>query len=370
MTMTTVSQVKIADIDGELNRLLQESKEVGKIRACLFTMVVYTQKKRRIKFFKEILSAVIQKFPCRIIFIQHDVKADDDYLYVSVASENYDEGETSFACDQITIQVAGKHIERVPFLVSPHFVPDLPIYLLWGQDPTVENQVLPSFEPYASRLIFDTECTKDLRQFSNTMLTKMKELDYDIRDMHWGMTGPWRDVITQVFNSPDRILDLNSSQKIVIEYNHLHTGYFHHSEMQAIYLQAWLSVQLGWKVDQLSKDGDDISFLYEHEKGHCQIILQRKESKELQSGAILSVSVKCQEATTFVLKREETLRKVVVYITNWNVCQLPFTLPLPNLKHGFNFMKEIFYERTSKHYRNMLQQLASANWNSIYVENG
>jgi Glucose-6-phosphate dehydrogenase subunit N-terminal domain/Glucose-6-phosphate dehydrogenase subunit C-terminal domain len=361
----TESQVKIADIDSELKKLLQESKKLGKIRACLFNLVIFTQNKPRVTYFKKILNAIIQKFPCRILFIQYDKHATEDFLHVTVSSESFDEGKTSFVCDQITISVGGKYIERVPFLVSPHLVPDLPIYLLWGQDPTVEDLVLPHLESYASRLIFDTECTKNLQEFSRKMLQKITDISYDIRDMHWGMTGPWRDVMSQVFNCADRIEQLRTAKTIIIEYNSLEVDYFEHSDRQATYLQAWLAAQLGWEVEKVEKKGDDIVLQYLSGKNTLKLTLRPKVSEDLMTGAILSIVVSDANITKYELRRQESVRKVVVHISTLNECLLPFTLPLPNLVHGVNFMKEIFYETTSQHYQNMLQQLAITNWNSI-----
>jgi glucose-6-phosphate dehydrogenase assembly protein OpcA len=51
------------------------------------------------------------------------------------------------------------------------------------------------------------------------MLKRIDTLSYDIRDMNWGMTGPWRDVMAQVFNSADRIKQLREAKSLLIEYN-------------------------------------------------------------------------------------------------------------------------------------------------------
>ncbi|MEM1283516.1 MAG: glucose-6-phosphate dehydrogenase assembly protein OpcA [Chlamydiota bacterium] len=367
--MTSISCVKITDIDKELRKLLEESKELGKIRACLFNLIVYTQNKRRVESFKDILSAVVQKFPCRILFIQYEKQSTEDFLNVTVSSEGFDDGKTSFTCDQITIEVGGQHIERVPFLVTPHIVPDLPIYLLWGEDPTVEKQVLPNFESYASRLIFDVECTKNLQEFSKNMLKKIDTLNYDIRDISWGLTGPWRDVMAQVFNSPEHIDQLKKAKSLLIEYNQFEVEHIHCCEMQSIYLQAWLAAEFGWELKEVDRVEGEVNLNYQSEGGDLKVILRPKVCRELISGAILGIEVSDANITKYELKRAESLRKVIVHISTLNECLLPFALPLPNLVHGSNFMKEIFYETTSQHYRNMLQQLAITNWNSIRTTN-
>ncbi len=364
--MTSESQVHIANIDHELKALWEQNKEQKHIRACLFNLIVYTQEERRKEYFQQIVSSIIQKFPCRILFIQRDIKSDKDYLYVTVTNETYVDGGTTIACDQITLQVGGIYIDRVAHIISPHIVPDLPIYLFWGEDPTHESEILPHLQDFASRLIFDTECTQDLQKFSQIMLQKLNTLDIEIMDIHWALISPWRDVIGQIFHNQQRIQQLRNAKEITIQYNKLESEHIRHSETQSLYIQAWLAHQLGWKIKSVGRKDGDITLFYETENGHLKVSLTTGLNNNLQCGAILGVKVNCGEELHISLVRQEAVRKVVVHVTTGDQCLLPYTLPLPNLKRGFNFIKEIFYESTSEHYQNMLQQLSITDWNQVY----
>lgn len=359
--MVQATHIKIGDIESELRKIKQESKEQGKTRACLFNLIVYTKDQEREKQFSEILRAIVQKFPCRILFIKQKTKRDKDSLITSVLSESYQEGKTSFTCDLVTFEVQGRPIERIPYLVLPHLVPDLPIYLLLGHDPTLEDDLLAQFEKYASRLIFDTGCTRNLQLFSTKMLKKIEELQYDIRDIQWGLTGPFRDIFLQTINTKERFEQLQQSSEVIITHNTLPTDYFHESEIQSIYLQAWLSKKLEWTVRDVVNSNGETILNYDHGNAQKKVILQEKKDSH-HTGGIQEVKISSSNEWDYQIVKHPSSPKACVKITTANTCLIPITLPLPDPRRGFTFMKEIFYETTSKHYQDMLEQLSATNW--------
>ena len=133
-------EVQIADVYGELAKLGAEGKKKGQIKGCLFNLIIYSQDPHRSVFLKDIVQTVKETFPCRIIFIECDCKAKQNFLKVSVEEELIQKDGSIISCDRININCTPKYLNRVPYIVLPHFVPDLPSYLLWGQDPSQENE--------------------------------------------------------------------------------------------------------------------------------------------------------------------------------------------------------------------------------------
>src|SRR5262249_6423514 len=151
------NQIQIADLNEELTRLWDEEQGQKKIRASLFSLILYVQKSEKTAFYQSLNKSVVSKFPSRVILIINETNAKENYLRTTVFSETIGEQELKIFCEIIQIEVSGKLIERVPFLILPHILPDLPVYLLWTQDPSLENAVLPHLEPLANRIIFDSE---------------------------------------------------------------------------------------------------------------------------------------------------------------------------------------------------------------------
>lgn len=364
--MMTENQIEIANIEKELKVLWERNKAQNKTKACLFNLIIYTQEKCRAEYFKDIVVSIIEKFPCRIIFIQRDMTPGQNYLQVTVSNEISKKGSMRFVCDEITIKVAGTPVVRVPYIISPHLVQDLPIYFYWGQDPTSDTEVLPHFQKFADRLIFDSEATQNLQKFSNLMFEKVNLSKMEIMDVNWALIGPWRDVIYHIFYREERIRQVSRTQKATITYNNPKSNYFRHNETQALYLQAWLAAQLGWKIEKVQRAEGKIILDYAAENGPLRICLQPEDNQILRYGAIVKLEIETCDKIHFSVSRQHALHKVIVHISDSEQCFLPYTLPLPNLKRGFNFLKEILYESTSIHYQNMLKQLAVTDWKSIY----
>src|SRR5690625_570048 len=168
---TTNNQIQLTDINEELNRLWDAEQGENKTRASLFTLVLYVQKDERLSFSEELIQSVVSKLPCRVILIVSDETAGKGYLRTSVNSETVGEGDLQIFCEIIRIEVAGSLHRRVPFIIIPQILPDLPVYLLWTQNPATENAILPYLEPIADRIIFDPESTDNLQSYAHAVQT-------------------------------------------------------------------------------------------------------------------------------------------------------------------------------------------------------
>lgn len=199
-------QIQIADLNDELTRLWDKEQGQKKIRASLFSLILYVQKTEKTAFFQRLMRSVVSKFPCRVILIINDTHSKENSLRTSVSSETISEQDLKIFCEIIQIEVAGKLIERVPFLILPHILPDLPVYLLWTQDPSLENAVLPHLEPLANRIIFDSESTKDLQNYSRAVLSLLQRFHCAIGDLNWSALSGWRNIFAQVFNNQESFL--------------------------------------------------------------------------------------------------------------------------------------------------------------------
>src|ERR1700761_3516559 len=211
--------VKIPDIEKELDRPHGSPASKKQIKACLFTLIIYAHEPRRIDIFQELVDTILDKFPCRIIFIQSHQQSDHSFLHVNV--ENVTSGQQSalVACDRITIKASNDQLSRIPFLVIPHIVPDLPVYLLWSQLPHPEDTVFAALRPYASRLIFDSECSDNLNHFCHEMQQNLDALKVDVVDINWALVSNWRDMLVQMFDTPQKLKELQNCKSLTVSYN-------------------------------------------------------------------------------------------------------------------------------------------------------
>ncbi|HAB99095.1 MAG TPA: hypothetical protein DCE71_04665 [Parachlamydiales bacterium] len=111
----TIQQIVSPDqIEKQLQSIWEALVKENKMRASLFNLIVYTHLSARTDYFRSIVQKVIEKFPCRILFISFDPDTSQSYLKTAVSVVTPSQGETTIACDNIDIGVAGSEIEKVP----------------------------------------------------------------------------------------------------------------------------------------------------------------------------------------------------------------------------------------------------------------
>lgn len=351
--MSTSSHIQI-----ELNRLLKSQPISDGAKACLFNLIIYTREPRRTNYFKQLVKMIMSQFPCRVIFIQGNPSSNEGDLKIRVTSEKSQ--NERIVCDQIFIEAADQDINRVYFLLFPLFVPDLPIYLLWGQDPTTEYTILPHLEHFARRLIFDSEATENLQLFSRNMLNRIETTSIQIIDMNWAKIRGWREVLAQTFDSPERFDQLATADSIQIIYSDRANELFLHPDTQAIYLQAWLASRLGWEFEKAERnDHSKILFYQSKHATHC-IQLTPKTDPHFESQEILAFEIVGAKYEGH-LKRISA-DQIKVQASNQFQCSLPFTVLMPTLRSGRSFMQEIFYQKMSDQYISMLNLISLVNW--------
>lgn len=328
------------------------------IRPCLFNFIIYMTEPRRLEYFQELMRNVIDKFPCRVIFIKTDERSDQEKFQVNVSTISSKREDAPIVCDSIVIEASGKQVAKVPFVILSYLVPDLPVYLTWGQDPCSQSNVLNYLEKIATRLIVDSESTDDLPQFSQKMLHKIQNLKCDVLDMNWARIQGWRNTIGQLFNTKEKIDLIKQAESIQITYNLKAVSSFYHHEIQALYLQAWLATQLNWKFRTLETHDRATRFHYTSENKQVVINFIPKLIEAFSPGTILSFEVNTNQ-WHFEIKRVEKLpQQVMVQVSTDETCDLPYYLPLSSRNTGFSFIKEVLYAPTSTHYIAMLETIA------------
>lgn len=321
---------------------------ITETKGCLFNIVIYTHSNARTAYFHELINALINKFPCRVIFIEVDESYKQDELKISHL-------EGVGKAEQITIKTSRKTLPQVSYSLLPLLVPDLPVYLIWGENPTTDNLILPDLIKLATRVIYDSKCSDNLKEFSLQVLKNLDAVHIDFIDIDWALIRGWREVISIAFDSHDKLDLARNCDTVIINYNIAHLR-------RAIYLQAWIAAQLNWEfVSQINSS----SIKYHNGTHEITVILEPKQTDVQPPGDILSILFKSANGNEINFSKLKDQSVVIVHITRGDVCELPFSLRLPNFRRGLGFIKEIFYFRSGLHYRNMLEMLSKSNWKGL-----
>jgi glucose-6-phosphate dehydrogenase assembly protein OpcA len=355
-----------AHIQSELARIWDTMEGANKMRACLFNLIIYAEKSMRDAYLHTIAQKVIEKFPSRIIFVTDDKASKESYLKSSVSVMSAGKGESEIACDLIQIEVAGKQHERLPFVILPLILADLPVYLVLAEDPIRENPLSYELEKFASRLIFDSESADSLPHFAASLLNHRKSLGIDVADLNWARMENWRTLFSTIFYSQSRLEQLQQTKQMTIYYNSHETVSFCHTRIQAIYLQAWLSAQLQWECQNVHPEAKKLTFLYKKENSPIEISLIPQDFSILAPGTIISVELTTLDETHFSFTRSPTIpNHILTKITDQKMCELPSQYIFSKGESGKSLVKEICHKGMSAHYLKVLTLLAKMETLSI-----
>lgn len=347
-----------SEIQSELNRMWESFDTTTVMRACLFNLVFYTSKNHRSPYIEGIAQKVIEKFPSRVIFVAVDKEAKEDYIKTAVSIMPSSKGEFDVACDYIHIETGGTFFNRIPFVILPHILPDLPVYLIWGEDPSQKDPLCLQLEQFTNRFIFDSESADHLPHFAQSALDHYEKSQTDIADLNWARIENWREMLSTIFYTEDKLKKIENSQKITIVYNSQQTSFFCHTKIQAIYLQAWLACQLGWQFERLQDQKNVLIFSYRGKLHPIEIVLSPVQETKLPPGLILSVDIQTTQKEHFSFIRHlEQWHQIRYQFSTTKECFLPSYFTFSKAELGHSLVKEICHRGTSEHYLRVLNLL-------------
>lgn len=352
--MTIQQIVSPERIEPELLKIWETLAKEKKMRASLFNLIVFNRLSSRTDYIRNIVQKVVEKFPCRTLFISQDPDVKKSYLKAAISVVVPEAGESSVACDQIDIGVAGSDLEQVTFLILPHILPDLPVYLLWAEDPSQPHPLFSPLSSLATRIIFDSESADNLLIYAEKLLELHAETNIDIADLNWARTEGWRDLIASTFDTPKRIDELKQISSLKITYNSRGTEFFCHLKIQGMYLLAWLSSRLKWKFHQATKD---LHFEFQAEERKISASIESTAWEKLGPGTVIAVDILSKDHFFKASRIPEMYHHVKIQISSEEICELPYQFVLGKTATGQSLVKEIITKGTSTHYLDMLKEL-------------
>lgn len=346
--MTIQQIVSPENIETQLVKIWEELSKENKTKASLFNLVVFNKLSKRTDYVRNIVQKVVEKFPCRTLFITEDPESKESFLKTAVSVLM---PSNTVACDLIDIGVAGSNLEKVPFLILPHFIPDLPIYILWTEDPSIEHPLFTPLTKLATRIIFDSESADSLLSFAKTILALKEKTNLEIADLNWARTQGWRNLIASVYDTPEKFKNLSEIKTLKFSYNSRESDFFCHLKIQAMYLLAWLSSRLGWKLISCNKN---LTFQFQNTTAQ----IESSPWEKLGSGTVISTEMTTSNGDHFKAERvKDRYHYVSIQYSSPTSCALPYEFLLGQTATGQSLVSEICTKGTSSHYLDMLKNL-------------
>jgi glucose-6-phosphate dehydrogenase assembly protein OpcA len=230
-------------------------------RASALTLLVYVDCAESAREVSNLLAEVTRQNPCRAVVMVMDPKGSPPSLMASVSAHCHMpvEGERQICSEQITLKARGETGPELISVVLPLTVSGLPIYLWWR----AENFAMPTYFDQILRVT--QHVIVDSARFAATgadlraLAAWLEKYSGRIRlsDLNWARTTPWREVVAQCFDSPDRRPYLPRIRELRIEYE-MESARLSTQRAQSLLLAAWLATRLGWEFQRAEARGENM----------------------------------------------------------------------------------------------------------------
>jgi hypothetical protein len=352
----------------ESDQIQQTSDAEGQnwIFASLFNLIVVADSLEQELRCQEIVRLVTEKFPCRVFLIQTDETSESDFFHVENSIQSIGTGSSRVSYDQITIESSPGQLRKAPFVILPKILPDLPVYILLGHEPTEDHVLLPELQKFATRIVFDSQSMDTIQLFSERMLKMMETSHNDFVDINFAKTKAWREILARVFDDSEKLQSLNDAKHIQITYATSSQTQVKR-ELQALYLQAWLAAQLGWTFLSVQKEDGTFRIQYQKDQSPIEIAIIAKDTELLDTGALFSIEILTHGDSHFLISHEQLHNQVTVHASSIERCEMPYSLFVNNYQKGTALINEALYQPPSEHYTPILKMLKESAWKAIQL---
>ncbi|MCI0382548.1 MAG: glucose-6-phosphate dehydrogenase assembly protein OpcA [Chlamydiae bacterium] len=346
--------VSAHEIEGALTRLWESIQGKNKLRASLFNLLFFTEKNLRAKYVLQIAHKIIEKFPSRIIFITKNSDLKEPFLKIDVSILSAGKGEQEILCDFIQIEGSTHVIKKIPFVILPHMLPDLPIYLIWAEDPCKNEPLFQELKKFANRFIFDSETADKLSDFAKRLLSIVETAE--IADLNWARMKNWRDLLSMTFYTEKRLNELKQTKQLQIFYNALPSEFYSHTLIQSIYLQGWIASQMNWKFIKIEQKEGQIRFIYrKHGQKNLTVSLHPEKFQNIPPGSIISVDLTTENENHFSFGRDlNSPHEISMRFSTLEKCEIPLKYLFERAEPGQSLIREISQKGSSIHYVKLL----------------
>ncbi len=349
--------IPVSEIGTTLDGIWKKLEEKKTIKACLFNLLIYEESSEPHTVLHSTLENVVSQYPCRVISVYEDRATRHNEVRADVSAELIGKGENLVAHDQISLKVPSALRMQTPFLVLPHILPDLPIYLLWAQNPANDSEVFPAMQELASHIIFDSSCVHDIAEYARYILKQTKKYSGGVSDLNWSMLDPWRDTIRRVIHSEERVKALSEAKHLRIQYNAIEDKDYN-DQLPAFLLQAWIAASLNWSFLSCDSYEGSTRVTYKHVMGEASISLVPEARENLPHGAITCFSATSYHNDQVLIRQDETGPFVHAHCTTQDHCDFPTTHHLDPNGNQAPLIKRVLQNYTSYHYINTLKLIS------------
>jgi glucose-6-phosphate dehydrogenase assembly protein OpcA len=256
--------MSVGQIERELAKLRTNDDGTLALRSSVLNLIVVTDEASADEI-TDSVSKLAGRHPARAVVLIADPEGEWNVDVGLSAFCNVRGGGAQVCAEQVTIHAEGPPAMHLESLSGPLLVPDLPVFLWYPGEFSPRSVGFAAMADLADRIIVDSAASESheacLREIA--ALTEDPEMPA-IGDLQWVGLSPWRSLLADTFDAPERVGYLQEIERAEVLYA---PG----GENRALLLVGWLASALGWKPESKGSDRQNLEF--SGPSGHISVAL-------------------------------------------------------------------------------------------------
>jgi glucose-6-phosphate dehydrogenase assembly protein OpcA len=250
--VTWSSGLDVAAIERELQRLTRlpqntSAAGVPGTRTQVLNLVAYADDAATMERIVATLAALVDHHPSRTIVAMLNSRGGAE-MDARVQVDCRPMGTTGLrvCSEHVIVEASPRALRRVPNVVLPLLVGDLPVVFWWPGEPALREPLLYDLLRPANRFVVDTLGFVHVERSLVTLdaLRHRPGVGVDLADLNWGRLLPWRELVAQFWDVPSWRAHLHRVDLVEIELGKPADG--RSNRAQALLLAGWLASRLRW----------------------------------------------------------------------------------------------------------------------------
>ena len=240
----------------EMSAPKEGGREAGVVRACVLSLIVYTESDEERDEVNTLLEEVMARHPCRAIVLLVDRQSAESRLEAYVSTRcNTERAAKQICCEQITVEAGGAVVDTATTAVVPLLVPDVPVFLWWKDIPHYEDKLFNQLSNVADRIVIDSAAFDHPHQDVLKLARILEPGELRLSDLNWGRLTSWRSLVASFWDVSDYRASLSEVERIRIEYDPPDVA---HDEIapKALLALGWIASALKWEIDEAGSTSD------------------------------------------------------------------------------------------------------------------
>ncbi len=336
-------RMSVGQIERELAKLRTNEDGTLALRSSVLNLIVVTDEESAPEI-TDSVSKLAGRHPARAVVFIADPEGEWNVDVGLSAFCNVRGGGAQVCAEQVTIHAEGPPAMHLESLAGPLLVPDLPVFLWYPGEFSPRSVGFAAMADLADRIIVDSAASESheacLREIA--ALTEDPEMPA-IGDLQWVGLSPWRSLLADTFDAPERVGYLQEIERAEVLYA---PG----GENRALLLVGWLASALGWKPESKGSDGQNLEF--SGPSGHISVALT-PDSPDARLRRIRLYS----EEYSFQVSRHRALSDVRTTVMRGDELLAERTVHLGSFDLGVLVGEELRYRGRDEAYEGSLRKV-------------